>query len=339
MLGAGVELADTRPVLRGVVSSLWVAAAVATALSPTTARATGEDRHANDSFGAALAVDGERLRVGAPGANSVAFNAGAVWVYEPGRDGPVDRIVPRDAPAHGRLGGALALDGDRLLVATGMDIAQGPWRRQRAWIFRRKGARWVEEAELSREDPESLSDMFGLAVALSGGRAAISTMRTQVGNAYVDADVDVFELVDGVWARRARLPGWSSRLVLVGDTLWLEGGSTWRVFQARGGSWTEVPSEISGDVIAVPGTPARVAVVDGETLSVIRVEEPWTIEATVALPGDSYGGSRLLAASSGQIAVGRRGGVGGQWVSARDHDVPGRGGPVARRRGGSGRAG
>ncbi len=149
-----------------------------TAFKPTTAGA-------GLRFGAAVALsaDGSTLAVGAPleGAGA-AQRSGAVFVFRntAGTWAPEATVVPPNRDAYDLFGAAVALsaDGSTLLVgATGDDSAsQGVGGNPAdntssdsgaAWVFRRTGAAWAQEAFLkaSNADPQ---DGFGWAVALAG---------------------------------------------------------------------------------------------------------------------------------------------------------------------------
>ena len=120
-------------------------------------------------FGAALAVAGPYVAVGAPGQDSV----GAVHVYRRTRSGwePAGVLKAEDAQAGDAFGGAIAVDGDRMLIgAPGRAQASGV-----AYLFRQDPGtgEWSQEAAF--EGPANgRRALFGGAVALGADRAYIA---------------------------------------------------------------------------------------------------------------------------------------------------------------------
>jgi hypothetical protein len=95
------------------------------------------------SFGAALAIDGGRILVGAPAVNGNGLNA--VFVY---RRGPKtweyeSTLLPSDGDPNFAFGRAVALDGDVAVVGATLADDVGA-----AYVFRSSGTSWVQEAKL-----------------------------------------------------------------------------------------------------------------------------------------------------------------------------------------------
>jgi drug/metabolite transporter superfamily protein YnfA len=128
------------------------------------------EKEANDYFGNAVALRGNRLLVGAPGAN---HRVGAAYVLE--RTGSSwtekKRITASDAAAVDVFGAAVALSvtGDVAVAASnksiGPDIALG-----RVYVF--SGAAWANEAQIDSARPDNY-DYFGRSLAMDGNRLAI----------------------------------------------------------------------------------------------------------------------------------------------------------------------
>ena len=122
----------------------------------------------NAELGTAIAIDGDTLAVGAPGAFGSAFTADAVFVFE--RTGTTWTEVLRIAPPAGmpeiRFGAAVALDGDTLAVGA-LENQLAP--RGMVLIYRRTAGVWsaTPEATLAASNAAD-DDRFGDAVALSG---------------------------------------------------------------------------------------------------------------------------------------------------------------------------
>lgn len=128
-----------------------------------------------DSFGQAVALDGDVAAVGAafddkPSGNNVGSvyvfrRTGTVWAFE-------QKLVPNDPQANDRFGGAVALVGDLIVVgASFKDVAANP-DQGAAYVFKRSGGTWTQQARLTAADGTTL-DEFGTAVALHGNTALI----------------------------------------------------------------------------------------------------------------------------------------------------------------------
>ena len=124
------------------------------------------------AFGRSVAVDSDRVVVGAPQAGGF---RGAVYVFErnqggPGNWGEVVKLTAPSPVAGDNFGTAVGLDGDTLIVGAVGDAQGGAWSGA-AWVFRFDGASWSVAAKLVASDAAPF-DYFGQ-VALSGGRALI----------------------------------------------------------------------------------------------------------------------------------------------------------------------
>ncbi len=148
-------------------------------------------------FGRAVDVDGDTVVVGAPFDDHAGASSGAVHLFA--RDGAGWRadgpLLPDDATAGQHLGDALALDRDVLLVGAPFDDGAGT-DAGAAYVFRRVGGAWVQEARLLAPTPAAFT-FFGESVALDGDVAAVGS---PVGEA-----VDVYTRRGGAWSHVQRL--------------------------------------------------------------------------------------------------------------------------------------
>jgi hypothetical protein len=135
------------------------------------ARLTPADGNSLDEFGDAVAVYGNRVFVGAP--NGRSDTPGAVYVFRLDDTGWVEeaKLTPRDGQRGDRFGTAIAVDGDYLQVGARWDDTAAP-NSGAAYVFRRDGANWVEEAKLTASDAAN-GDGLGYALASSGGRTIV----------------------------------------------------------------------------------------------------------------------------------------------------------------------
>lgn len=126
---------------------------------------------AGDRFGAAVALDGDLLAVGAPGDDEAGPDAGAVWIYRRASEGWTveSKIVGIDAGPTASFGAAIALDGDRIAIGAARAGTDGLVR-----ILRRdpRGG-WMIEATVAGLGPSETPRDTGHSVALDGDRLAV----------------------------------------------------------------------------------------------------------------------------------------------------------------------
>ena len=124
-----------------------------------------------DVFGAALALDGDTLAVGALGENA---NAGAVYVLKRTNGGWTQqaRLVAPAAPVAAQFGSAVALAGDTLVVGARSESTFGGGAGA-AYVFTRTGATWSLPVTLKAVAPKG-DAAFGWAVAISGDTIAVA---------------------------------------------------------------------------------------------------------------------------------------------------------------------
>lgn len=143
-----------------------------------------------DGLGAAVALDGDTLVAGAPGADGVFPDSGAVHIWRRMGDSWIedDRLTPPAEQLGLAFGTTVSVSGDRLVIgAPGFD---GPGKDSGVvYAYRHDGAAWMLESLI--ESPEAAAgDMFGSVVSLSGeafvaGAPGSDTAATDGGRGYV----------------------------------------------------------------------------------------------------------------------------------------------------------
>lgn len=199
-----------------------------------------------DDFGAPVVLRGPWLLVGAPAYGGI----GEVQLFDIGPPvAAAGALVGSDSSAGDGFGGAIALDGDLLVVGvSGHD--HGATDAGAAYVFRWSGSAWIQEAELLASD-RAEGDGFGAEVDVSGDRIV-------VGAPGCDADsgaLYVFELGGGVWTEVFEGTAFDGQagdlfgvqVALDGDALvasapladagWPDCGALY-TFRRSGGAWT-----------------------------------------------------------------------------------------------------
>ncbi len=124
---------------------------------------TGDDVDVYDSFGAAMAVDGNTLLVGAPTQND---GHGAVRVLQRTPEGwtQTTTLTAIDHATVRGFGSAVILNGGLAIVGALPDEGNGA-----VYVFRRDGASWSQISMLAGQNTDE-NNRFGTALAMSGGR-------------------------------------------------------------------------------------------------------------------------------------------------------------------------
>ncbi|MEM8756566.1 MAG: GC-type dockerin domain-anchored protein [Planctomycetota bacterium] len=141
---------------------------------------------AHDNFGLGLAADGDTLVVGAPFSDGNGASSGSVYVFDLNTGNAIGELIATDNAAGDQFGRAVAIDGDRIVVASrGADLngsASGA-----VYVFDRASRRQI--ATLLPSDGKA-GDVFGNAVAISEDRVLVGAEGNndageQAGTAYL----------------------------------------------------------------------------------------------------------------------------------------------------------
>lgn len=300
------------------------------------------DGAGGDSFGYAVALDGDMALIGAyhddlegagdVGSAYVFVRSGTNWSHQA-------KLVAGDGTYEDNFGKSVALNGDTALVGAHYHEADvGPYTGS-AYVFVREGTNWSQQARLEAAD-RSAYDWFGFSVALDGGTALVGAERddttagTDVGSAYIFVR-------DGTnWSQRAKLEAGAGRdSDVFGDSVALDGdtaliGAAWddtlagsdagsaHVFVRIGTNWSHHAKLDAGDgavddrfgfSVALDGNTALVGVVFDDTAAgssagsayvLIRDGTNWSQQARL-LAEDGSAGDNLgcAVALAGDVAL------------------------------------
>ena len=224
--------------------------------------------------GGELAVDGDRILVGAINAKPFA----RVYVFE--RTVGAWTLADTLISSGGRAGWSVDLEGDRALVGAPFQNVPGGQGAGAAYVFEFDGVDWVEVERLTASDP-TIDARFGLAVALAGERAVIGAPFSNRAIFHGGAAYFFERDSGGDWSEAwAHTPSDTSSSALFGVAVDLHGtlaavGATLQdsfpgareglvsVFEEQSGAWGELTTLLPSD--ASPGDQFGVQVVtDGE---------------------------------------------------------------------------
>jgi lysophospholipase L1-like esterase len=150
------------------------------------AKITANDGAVDDHFGHAVAIDGNRIVVGAYLDDGSGSDTGSAYVFETQADGSwlqTAKLVASDAGPSDRFGRAVAIEGNRILVGSYLD--ESGTGSTYLYELDANGS-WVETAKFSSDDGAP-SDNFGRTVALNGDTVVVGAYGddTETGSAYV----------------------------------------------------------------------------------------------------------------------------------------------------------
>lgn len=129
--------------------------------------ANGFEGVSEDAYGAAIAISGNTVAVGAPDRDDIGSNSGAVYIYvnDNGAWTLEQKLIPKDGATNDNFGFSLALEGNRLLIGSRRGGSGGAPQSGAVYIYERSGKVWTRTKKL---DPANtgFEDFFGYAVAL-----------------------------------------------------------------------------------------------------------------------------------------------------------------------------
>jgi hypothetical protein len=207
-LAVGASLEDTGGQDSGAVyvfrrmGASWVQDAMLKASTPS----------AFHEFGLHVALDGDTLAVGEPGNASVTASPGSIHVFRrSGSTWSLEQRIAAEMPRiDSELGIRLALSGDTLVAGAHLESEGGS-----AYVFRRAGTTWTQEARLQASNLD-LDDGFGYSVAIDGDVIVVGARHEDSADTGVNGDDSddaaadsgaayVFRRSGGSWSQEAYL--------------------------------------------------------------------------------------------------------------------------------------
>lgn len=162
-----------------------------------------------DQVGTTIAFDGERAIVGAWGDDESALsNTGSATVWKLGANGLFTfeaKLVGSDVASSDELGRGVAIDGELAVVGSWPFFGNGIGK---AYVFRRTGNSWAQEAKLLAPDG-STDDYFGFSVACkrdpTGDMVACGAWADDVNGTTNQGSVWLFRKSGGSWSAETQL--------------------------------------------------------------------------------------------------------------------------------------
>ncbi len=165
---------------------------------------TASDADAEDLFGNAVALSGDRALIGAGLNDDAGSGSGAAYVFA--FDGSTwteeQKLTASDANAEDLFGASVAISGDHALVGATSDD-DGGFNSGAAYVFAFDGSIWAEEQKLTASDADA-GDQFGQSVSLSGDRALVGAIGDGDAGSFSGAAY-VFAFDGSTWAEEQKL--------------------------------------------------------------------------------------------------------------------------------------
>jgi hypothetical protein len=164
-----------------------------------------KDGAEGDYFGYAVAADGDYVVVGTPWDDDKGDQSGSAYILK--RDGTSwtqqAKLIPSDGGADNRFGIAVDISGDYVLIGAFFDNDFGT-RSGSAYIFKRNGTIWSEQAVLKANDGAE-GDWFGVSVSIDGDYAVVGS-RYDDNEKGIDAGAAYLFKRDGsIWTQKQKL--------------------------------------------------------------------------------------------------------------------------------------
>jgi hypothetical protein len=174
-------------------------------------------------FGNALALEGDTLAVGAPGARGqlAGNDSGAVYLFERRGSAWEQRAIlhAADQTTGARFGERVVLREGVLAVSGGHNGGQA------VYVFERAGEAWVERARLTG-DSTGERDRFGHSLAIGGETLAVGAMDYDAHlERYTSYAVYLFRREGERWVRETKLAPSAEEEVGFGSSLAVEGNT------------------------------------------------------------------------------------------------------------------
>ncbi|MBM3599542.1 MAG: tandem-95 repeat protein [Alphaproteobacteria bacterium] len=159
-----------------------------------------------DLFAGKVAIDGDIAVVSSYGDDSLASNAGAVYVYRHGTSGwtfEQKLVAGGDGnPANDRFGADVAVSNGTIVVGAYADEAAGPNLSGSAYVFDYSGGHWSQTQKLVDSTPHQWAQL-GYSVDIDGNRIVLGGQESEGSDRA--GEVIVYERANGVWSQTSTL--------------------------------------------------------------------------------------------------------------------------------------
>ena len=174
-------------------------------------------------FGRPVCIDGDYAIVGAYDGYGNETDTGSAYIFK--RDGiswsEQAKLVASDGDTGDHFGESVCISGDYAIIGVRDDDDNGNYSGS-AYIFKREGMSWSEQAKLVASDIEA-NDWFGWSVCISGGYAIVG-VRGDDDNGNLSGSAYIFKRYDETWIEQIKLiPSDSDEYDFFGESVSISG--------------------------------------------------------------------------------------------------------------------
>lgn len=146
------------------------------------AKIYASDGGSGDLFGRSIAIEGNRMVIGADGDWFNGTAAGSAYIFENQGGNWIEtaHLSPSDGVNYDRFSHCVAISGDRVLIGAKDHDFLGP-ASGAAYVFKYNGSVWIQENKLMASDG-AMNDAFSCSVAIDGTQILIGSCQDQNGS-------------------------------------------------------------------------------------------------------------------------------------------------------------
>ena len=231
------------------------------------AKLTASDAKSFDNFGISVSISGDYAIIGAVENYVGGSYSGSAYIFK--RDGSnwiqQAKLTASDTAAYNYFGLSVSISDDIAIVGSYGDKDGGSYSGA-AYIFKRDGTSWTQQAKLKAGDPDSY-DYFGKSVSISGDYAIVGSYGKYDGEILPTGAVYIFKRDGSNWTQQAKLkasdatPGCgfggyvsiSNNVAIIGSTTTDEISIHLPyvyLFKREGSAWIEMSKFMGSDTVA-----------------------------------------------------------------------------------------
>ena len=164
---------------------------------------TASDGAAGDLFGRSVSISGDYAVTGAQTDDDNGSESGSAYVFKRGDTSWAEeaKLLASDGVVADSFGGSVSISGDYVVVGAQTDDDNGS-ESGSAYVFKRTGTSWAEEAKLLASDGTA-GDKFGNSVSISGDYAVMGADEDEL-NGFHSGSAYVFKRSGTSWAQEAK---------------------------------------------------------------------------------------------------------------------------------------
>jgi len=169
------------------------------------AKLLASDGASNDWFGRKVLISGDYAIITAPYDGDNGWRSGSAYVFK--RDGTnwteESKLLASDGANEDHFGWSLSMSGDYVIIGAAGDNNIGGDDSGSAYIFKRDGTNWTQQAKLLPSDGAPF-DVFGTSVSISGDYAIIGAIYDD-DNGGTSGSAYIFKRDGTNWTQQAKL--------------------------------------------------------------------------------------------------------------------------------------